>query len=239
MHDAIRDLKSSLIRIRDITFDIDAQAAAALADRALAGRLETIRCALVVILTGYFESFLRDSVQAFISNVNSRSIPYATLPDKLRAINLAEGGRALTQRVKEEHGGRVTWITASSADIAGRLGSIHSGPRCDLVWEAFAQTRSNPNFEVVKDFLTRVGVATPALALEAATGLSHQLISGNLESLLSMRNESAHSGQPAVVPVPSTIRTFCDLLERIGDGFVHILCEHLKTPNFSPRVIQL
>jgi|GEM_PF-2091737 len=239
MHDAISDLRSSLARVRDITLDIDSQAANALADRALAERLETIRCALVVILTGYFENFLRDVARDFISNVNSRGIPFAALPDKLRETNLAEGGRALTQRVKAEGGGRTTFITASSADIAARLGSIHSTARFDLVWEAFAQTRSNPNFTVIKDFLAQLGVATPGLALAAATGLSHQFLSANLESLLSLRNESAHSGQPTVVPAPSTIRDFCDLLERIGDGFVQILCEHLKTATFSPLIIRL
>ena len=41
------------------------------------------------------------------------------------------------QRVQAEKGGRPTWITASSADIAGRLGSIHSMTACDLVWEGF------------------------------------------------------------------------------------------------------
>lgn len=239
MDEAIRNLRDSLERVRGITFDIDGQTPKALADRALADRLETMRCALVVILTGYFENFLRDATRSFIANVNSRGIPYRSLPDELRATNLRDGGLALTQRVKEESGGRRTWISASSSDIANRLGSIASATHCELVWEAFAQTRSNPSFKVVTDFLTRFGVEAPAVSLEAAAGVSHQLMSTTLESLLQMRNESAHAGQPSIVPTPSEIRSFCDMIERISQGLTTLLCSHLLKPVFAPQIIRL
>jgi hypothetical protein len=239
MYDALTDFRNSLRRVNEITVEIDAQAPQALADHRVAERLETLRCALVVILTGYLESFLRDTAQSFITNVNSRGIPYSTLPEKLRLTNLEEGGRALMHRVREERGGRTSWITASSADIASRLGSINSPTSCDLVWEGFAQTRANPNFNVIKDFLSNLAVSDPANSLAAATGISHQLINTTLESLLTMRNESAHSGQPSIVPTPSTLRDFCDFLDKLGSGLVQILSQQLRQSGYAPHRIRL
>jgi hypothetical protein len=239
MYDALRDLKRSLDRVREITSDIDAQAPQALANHALAKRLETIRCSLIIIITGFFESFLRDTAEAFITNVNSRGIPYASLPVKLRVTNLQEGGRALMQRVRDEKNARATWMTASSEDIANRLGSITSATACELVWEAFAQTRANPNFQVVKEFLGNFGITNPGPALAAATGLSHQGMETQLASLLSMRNESAHSGQPTIVPAPSTIRDSCDLLETMAAGIVELLNQYLRENTFLPHCIRL
>ncbi len=239
MYDALRDLHNSLNRVSEITVEIDAQAPQALSDHRVAERLETVRCSLVVTLTGYFESFLRQTAQSFITNVNSRGIPYSTLPERLRVKNLEEGGRALMQRVREERGGRTTWLTASSNDIASRLGSINSSTSCDLVWEGFAQTRANPDFQVVKEFLSNLSVADPADKLAAATGISHQLMQTTLESLLRMRNESAHSGQPSIVPTPSNLRDFCDFIEKVAGGLVQILSDHLMDVAFVPQRMRL
>jgi hypothetical protein len=239
MYHALRDFQGSLRRISDITVEIDAQAAQALADHRVAERLETMRCALLVILTGYLESFLRDTAQSFITNVNSRGIAYASLPVKLRSTNLEQGGHTLTQRVREERKGRSSWISASSADIAARLGSINSAVSCDLVWEGFAQTRANPSFQVIKDFLSNFAIADPASSLAAATGMSHQSINATMESLLTMRNESAHSGQPSIVPTPSTLRDCCAFLEKLAIALIQILSDELRQAVYAPQRIRL
>ena len=91
----------------------------------------------------------------------------------------------------------------------------------------------------MKDFLSNLGIAEPANVLAAAAGISHQFMSTTLQSMLVMRNESAHSGQPTVVPTPSTLRSFCDLLEKIAIGLVNVLSTYLSGADFTPHRIRL
>ncbi len=59
MSNSLISFKESLTRIRDIINDVNANAAKVLKDAAVRARYETIRCATMVILSGFFESFLR------------------------------------------------------------------------------------------------------------------------------------------------------------------------------------
>jgi hypothetical protein len=65
MQQALIDFQKSLNRVRNIANDISAKTAAALADPLLRERHETALSAVVVTLSGYFESFLRQTAEEY------------------------------------------------------------------------------------------------------------------------------------------------------------------------------
>ncbi len=104
-----------------------------------------------------------------------------------------------------------------------------------MVWEAFADTGANPGPTIVASFLKRFGVTQPWVKIERkiagvtllGTGVSRSTLITQLDSLLAVRNECAHTGTPAIIPSPSEIRAYCDLLQVLGTAIVGVLEDHL------------
>src|SRR5262245_55118489 len=105
MQTAFADFQNSLNRVRLITQAIDANAGQALANASLREQHETSQCALTAILSGFFESFLSDIVEKFISIVSSRNIPFAQLPPQIQSTHLAKGGSVLNAKQRN----RANW----------------------------------------------------------------------------------------------------------------------------------
>lgn len=229
MRTVLADLIASLNGIRDITADITAKAPAALADAALRKRHETILCASTVILTGYFESFLRGVAEAAIRDICGRALPFADLPEEIRQAHFEQGGRVLQNAAVATRTNRTTWIRASSQDISRRLHSVGAGSPYEILWEAFADTRANPGPDVVKDFLERLGVSGgwSSLALRAAVPPNAMVVP--LRELVRIRNECAHSGTVALIPLPSRLEDFCTTLEQVSTAIVEVLEIHVAT----------
>ena len=84
MRAALSSLAQSLTSIRDVVADMDSRALAAVA--AVRSRDATVRCACTVVISGYLEAFVKDCVQAFISEVCRRRIsPTRPCASTLRA----------------------------------------------------------------------------------------------------------------------------------------------------------
>jgi len=225
MQTALKNLESSLSRVRDIADDADMHASLALSDAALRARDETVQCALAVILSGFLESFLRETAEELIAMISSRGIPFQDLPDRIRSTHFVEGGAILARQAGEERKAKAARMTESE-DMVRRLASVLD-PSYQLLWEAFAETRSSPGPQTISEFLGRFAVEDCWKKLAASTGLSENTLQISLKSFLKVRHECAHTGTASVVPTPGDIRGHCDLLERLACGIVQVLEDRL------------
>jgi RiboL-PSP-HEPN len=220
------NFKASLQRVRDVADDVAASASAALRDQALRRRQETILCSVVVILSGFFESFLREVAEAYADVLAKKAVVFADLPDSVRYAHFGGGGNVLSNVGRRSVPSPYRWILSTSHDVARRLASVNNPPPYELLWEAFAETKGNPGPDVVKEFLSRFGVKKPMEVLATHVRRSHNTIHAQLDSFIAVRNECAHSGIPTSIPTPSEVSGYCDLLEAVGDGITSALSAH-------------
>jgi len=227
MRTALASFINSLNRVRDIAQDIDANAGQALASIPVLMRHETIQCASTVILSGYFESFIKAAAEAFIRDLCQKGRPFSQLPEDIRHSHFIEGGRILAESANAKRKNRVSWILADGPDISRRLHSVSASSPYELVWEAFADTGANPGPDIVKDFLGRFGISKVWPNLAAKMGVSENLAIAQLKSFIAVRNECAHTGAARHTPTPSELREYCDLLEKTGTGMIALLEDYL------------
>lgn len=218
MRVALREFSESIGRIEDIADFIDASVSAALADAKVLKRNDTIGCAAVVTLTGYFETFLRVTAQAYVRDLCASPIPFTDLPERVRRVHFEGGSKILGNVFKR----RVQWSSANEYDVARRLSSVVAQPY-ELVWEAFADTRANPGPTVITEWAGDLGVTNAWGQLEGVIGRSALSLRTELESMITVRNECAHTGTSRVIPTPSTLRGYCTLLNDISVGLVTVL----------------
>jgi len=229
MRSALNRFLKSTQKIRDIALDIDEHAGAALSCHSVWERHETIQCASAVILSGFLETFLHEVAEAFISSLCAKQVAFTNLPVEIQKTHYGLGGEVLTSR--QRNNSKSKWITATPEDIARRLASVVNIPY-ELVWEAFADTKSNPNADVIKGFLQNFGINEPTKKLEAKLTLSWNTIKASLDSFIAVRNESAHTGKATQAPSPSDLRDYCDLLDRVAGGVIDTLNDYLSTNLF-------
>ena len=223
MQQAFADFQTSLNRVRNLANDASVNTPAALSNPALLERHETALSAVVVTLSGFFESFLRGTAEEYADQINQQNLPFVTLKDDIRYAHLQGGGQFLNQIGGKNRSNRHNWTSADARDVAERLASVYAVGQYQLVWEAFAETRGNPGPDVVKEFLRRFGVDKPMETVSQKAGLS---ITTPLQSFIDVRNECAHNGRANQTPQPSDVLDYCDLLERIAQGIVDTLSAH-------------
>jgi hypothetical protein len=227
---ALADFLTGLGKIVDIADDIDNNAAAALGSAKIRARHETVQCAAVVVLTGYFEAFLKDEAEEFIGKLSAKAVPFASLPQRVRSAHAEDGARLRAVLAGARRNNRSARFSASVDDVAQRLASVfQSASPYKLIWEAFADTKSNPRPDVVADFLKRFGVKDVWKALGSRSSLSTSTLKMQLESLVEMRNECAHTAKPSTIPSTTTLRTYCDFLEKLSTAVSGVISDHLAT----------
>lgn len=238
MQTALANFKTSLQRIRDLADDALTNTAQAMKDPALRERYETVLSAVVVTMSGFFESFFREVAEAYADAICQRNHPFVNLKPKIRYTHFQGGGKLLSNIGGKNPSARYSWTTTTAIDVAKRLASVDVGTPYDLVWEAFAETGGNPGSSVIADFLSRFGVEKPIETLAhnvilppsqagaAPTPLSAQTLSAALDSFIAIRNECAHTGRATNAPTALDVRGYCDLLEGIAAGIVGTLTGH-------------
>jgi hypothetical protein len=232
MRTALADFDSSLRRIRALANHIVANTGAALSDPDVRELHEIQQCGAVVLLTGYFEAFLKDLVRKYIEALSRSGIAFEALPAVIRNRHFEGGGRILTRASEAARKGRSTpFGNATREDIVARLHSASSTDSYQILWEAFADTEANPGPEVVKEIARNLGLTDfwPTVASKSGDTLrwSDTALSTMLEDLIAKRNECAHTGKVSPVPTASEILDFTDLLAAIGTGFVAALEDRL------------
>lgn len=210
---ALSEFQNSVKRVRDIANEITAQAAAALADATLRERHETIQCSCVVILVGYFESFIRNLAKEAVSTLCAASPPFASLDAKIRSTHFEHGGRILQSKASGKR--KFSWILASQEDIARRLSSV-AAPSYEIVWEAFANTNANPGVDVVQEFLGNFGIKKGWEKIAIENKVTSQWARDSLDNIIVVRNECAHTGAVSVIPAPSTLIQYATNIEDIA-----------------------
>ncbi|HTU34411.1 MAG TPA: HEPN domain-containing protein [Candidatus Acidoferrum sp.] len=232
MRQSLESFNKSLGRIRAILDDIDLNAAQALRDPSVRERFETIRCAMMVTLSGFFESFMRNTAEEFISDLCARAIPFDNLPPRVRTTHYA-GGAALLQKYAGKEKNSIPM--AESALIARRLASVAAMPY-ELVQEAFGDTKANPNAALVTDFLGRFGIEEPRRKLIQSSGISEAGFETNFASFIALRNECAHTGIAGNVPTGGEISDYCDFLGKIATAIIDTLESHFALPPLAAAV---
>jgi hypothetical protein len=59
-----------------------------------------VRCGAVVLFSGYLESFIRDCMCAFITQVNALGKPLTKLPEAMKHTHFRMGARALEWQLR-------------------------------------------------------------------------------------------------------------------------------------------
>jgi hypothetical protein len=235
MQTALAALNSSLDRVRELATFISRETSLALSDPTVLARHETQQCGAVVLLTGYFETFLKDVVKAYLASLCTTGIPFASLPEKLRRTHFEAGGKVITEVARSS--GRVPRFgSISLEDAVFRLYSPTAGePTYSILWEAFADTGQNPRPNVVKEILNNLGISEvwPKLSNRVSLSLQRTVPDSaliiNLENLIEIRNECAHTGRVSPIPGPSAIIEFASNLGQIGSGIVSLLTDEIQS----------
>lgn len=226
MQVALRDFDLSAGRIEKVADHIDSEVAQAHLPL-VRERHETLGCGSIVILSGFFETFLRDVVQAYIRDVNAISAPFSSLPKRMRTTHYSEGA-ALLHRVAR---GRARWVRDTQEGILGRLQTVQLAPPYELVWEAFADTGSNPDAETVKAVLARCDIseAWKAIAARSRRKRTALTLKTALDNFIALRHECAHTGRASIVPTTSTLRDNVESLRDIASGIAGVLVDRVNT----------
>lgn len=229
MRQALADFGTSLHRVRALANSILAATSSALSDATIRELHETQQCGAIVLMTGYFEAFLKDLVRRFIEDVSASGIAFAGLPEDMRNRHFEGGGKILTQASEAARKGKATpFGNATREDIVARLHSASNtaGPY-QILWEAFADTRANPGPDVVQKIAKNLGVNNFWPTVSSHSGnparWSDSALTTKLEDLIAKRNECAHTGKVSPIPTAADVLEFADMLEALGSGFVTAL----------------
>lgn len=233
MRRALADFDSSLDRIRALANHVSVNTGAALADPALREIHETQQCGALVLLTGYFEAFIKDLVRWFIEELPSSGLSFAALPAPIRHRHFEGGGRVLTKASEAARKGYATpFGNATREDIVARLHSPAMAGSYQILWEAFADTEANPGPKVVKEIANNLSLDSfwPTVASRSGDPArwSETALTALLTDLIAKRNECAHTGRVSPIPTSREILGFADMLAALGRGFASALEDRLK-----------
>lgn len=226
MQNALTNFSASLQRVRDLADDALANTGQALKDPALRRRHETALSAVVVTLSGFFESFLREVAEHYSDIICQQNHPFGRLKADIRHTHFEGGGHVLSNIGGKNPSSRYSWTSSKPSDMARRLASVNGAPPYELVWEAFAETGGNPGPEVIRSFLKRFGVKKPMETLAAQMSRTSNTLVAVLDSFIAVRNECAHTGKASNTPTPKDVLDYCDFLELLAGGVVKTLGSH-------------
>lgn len=217
MHSALADFQSEIARIDKVADWLTSPEALV---SSMMPATVAIRCGAVVLFSGYFETFLKDCMCSFITQVNGLGKPLSTLPGKMKITHFENGARALG---KETRKARKNNDTTLCEDLAARLASVSASTGYTLAWEAFADTEANPGPSVVGGLLGSVGIEDPWKKLKAAPPGGLGDLDLFLTSFIEMRNECAHSGKTTSPPTASNLIEYGQNLAGLGTAIVVVL----------------
>jgi hypothetical protein len=182
-----------------------------------------MRCGSVVLLSGYFESFLKDCMRAFITEVNGYSKPIVMLSE-MKHVHFRQGAKALEWQLKRD---KKAGSTTRCEDLVARLASVGMTTGYTLVWEAFANTQSTPGPDVLSKLLGALGVQGTWKRLKEATPAGLVNLETFLTSFIAMRNECAHSGSTTSPPTATDLLEYGKNLDGLAEAVVNVLTARL------------
>lgn len=172
-----------------------------------------ISCASVVLLSGYFESYLKDTVQEYIREINLLGKPISIIPYDMKAKHYAGGADALILASKKDKNLKATSI---SEDLTRRLASLQNSTGYELAWESFANTKSNPGTETVRAILTGLEVDKTWPEINNLI-LQHGRLDTFLSSFIEMRNVCAHTGRHHTPPSAADLSDYVERFRALAE----------------------
>lgn len=172
-----------------------------------------ISCASIVLLSGYFESYLKNIVREYIGEINSLGKPITLIPYGMQVRHYAGGADALLWASKKDKNLRTTLM---SQDLTRRLGSLHNSLGYELAWEAFANTKSNPSTDTVKTILAGLEVDKTWVEINGLQQ-QHGRLDTFLESFIEMRNVCAHTGRHHTPPSAADISGYVERFRALAE----------------------
>jgi hypothetical protein len=188
-----------------------------------------ISCATVVLISGYFENFLKNLVKEYIEAINGLGKPLSDIPFDMRLKHFSGGADALVWTSKED---KLLKTTLISQDLSRRLASLSQPSGYILAWEAFANTKSNPGTETVKTILSGLEVEKAWTEINDLQKL-HGRLDTFLTSFIKMRNVCAHTGRHSTPPSGVDIVEYVDKFRALAeciDTLTAIRLEVFATP---------
>lgn len=183
-----------------------------------------VSCATVVLLSGYFESFLKDITREFIELINVMNKPISVIPYEMRAKHFLNGGYALIWAAKQD---KKAAQTAKSEDLARRLASLNKVNGYELAWESFADTQSNPGPEVVSEILSGLQVAKAWTEINSLV-TEHGQLNTFLTSFIAMRNVCAHTGRHSNPPTGQILLDYSGTFRALAECIDFLLWRQLE-----------
>lgn len=219
MRAAIAVLRNDVAKLRDVTDWLDTPDALKLRQAT-----DAIRSGCVVLLCSYFESFVKDTVKAFIREVNGLGKKFNDLPARMKYAHFQRGGQYLAKAARDD---QKNGNTVLCDDLATRICSVTAGTSYTLVWEAFADTRSNPKPEVLSEILKLFEVVDPWKKIDQKANGRGEFLRTFLDTFIEMRNVCAHTGSNAQPPTSQGLRDDIDNVVAIGLALVEVLEDRL------------
>lgn len=220
MRTAITTLQVDIAKIRDVTIWLDTPEALRLRQAT-----DSIRSGCVVLVCSYFETFLKDVIKAFIRDVNGLGKKFEDLPAKMQYAHFRRGGICLDKASRQD---KKNGNTALCNDLATRLHSVTQGGAYTLVWEAFADTKSNPSSQVIAELLGLFEITEPWRAIDTKAAGRGQILKTFLDTFIETRNVCAHTGSNALPPSSQDIREDVDSILLLGQSVVEVLEDRLR-----------
>ncbi|MDB5801272.1 MAG: hypothetical protein JWL63_2211 [Rhodocyclales bacterium] len=189
----------------------------------------SVACACTVLLSGYFENFLKDIVKEYIEELNMVGKPLTAIPFSMRVRHYSGGAEALAWAIKKD---KDLATTAISQDLSRRLGSLDKTTGYVLAWEAFANTKSNPGTATVSAILAGLEIQK---AWEEIHSLqkSHGRLDTFLGTFIPMRNVCAHTGSHHTPPSGNEIAEYVEKFRAIAeciDLLIAVRLEEFRKP---------
>lgn len=184
-----------------------------------------ISCATVVLISGYFESFLKDIVSEYIAKLNALNKPLASIPYEMRMKNFTGGSEALTLAAKLD---KKQKSTSKSDDLVRRLASISNPTSYELVWEAFADTKSNPGPDIVKNILKGVDAEHSWEEINKLV-TKHGDLNLFLTAFIEIRNACAHTGRHSNPPTGQMLAEYVEKFKLLSECIDVLLGIRLET----------
>lgn len=202
-----RTFSTSAKPINKLMDDIDSQAFDALRSAEIREKHEAIRSASVVLLSGFLESFLRDSAEIFFVELKNRGLKYSELPEIMHETHFIGGLEEAHRIAKSDKKNNDSLFLGAQAAVRDIWHPPTSGVSA-LFWRAFAVTKGNPGPDVIADYLRNFGVKNPLGRLAEESGIAEKSIRSTLRTFIELRNECAHTGAVKNTPQPSGVRDF-------------------------------
>jgi RiboL-PSP-HEPN len=221
MKNALRDFQGSLNRVESLANSIFLATSVEENARLIN---ETQQSAATVLLTGYFEAFLKEVMRAYVSELSKSGTAFGDLPATVRQRHFENGGRVLqdvTNRAAKNLSSKFGNVRPE--DVVTRLYSPVASidGNYSILWEAFADTQESPRSTVVSSLLQNLGLKDAWPAIEGAAKSSG--LAESLNALIEVRNECAHTGRISNVPTPPEIIQYINTLRSIGSAIVEVL----------------